>query len=44
MLAYYNKILPTIAVHVTTRGRCCSQSSFSSYYIRSKLILPTRSS
>jgi len=27
MLAYYNKILPKIAVHATTRGRCCSESS-----------------
>jgi len=43
MLANYNKILPKIAVHATTRGRC-SESSFSSFYIRSKLILPTRSS
>jgi len=32
MLANYNKILPKIAVHATTRGRC-SESSFSSFYI-----------
>jgi len=44
MLANYNKILPKIAVYATTRGRCCSESSFSSFYIRSKVILPTRSS
>jgi len=35
MLANYNKIPPEIAVHVTTRGRCCSESSFSSFYLRS---------
>jgi len=44
MLANYNKIIRKTAVHVTTRGRCCSESSFSSFCIRSKLILPTRSS
>jgi len=44
MLANYNKITPEIADHATTRVRCCSESSFSSFYIRSKLILPTRSS
>jgi len=31
MLANYNKILPKIAVQVTTHGRCCSESSFSSF-------------
>jgi len=40
----YNKILPKISVHTTTHGRCCSESSFSSFYTCSKLILPTRSS
>jgi len=40
MLANY-KNSPKIAVHATTFGRCCSASSFSSFYIRSKLILPT---
>jgi len=30
MLANYNKILPKIAVYAATRGRCCSESSFSS--------------
>jgi len=30
MLANYNKIPPEIAVHATTRGRCCWESSFSS--------------
>jgi len=44
MLSNYSNILPKIAVHATTRGRCCSESSFSSFYIRSRLILPTRSS
>jgi len=44
MLANYNKILPKLAVHATTRGKCRSESSFSSFYIRSKLILATRSS
>jgi len=44
MLANYNEILPEIAVHATTRVRFCSESSFSSFYIHSKLILPTRSS
>jgi len=44
MLANYNKILPKIAVHATTRRRCCSESSFSSFYRRSKVIVPTRSS
>jgi len=44
MLANYNKILPKLAVHATTCGRCCSESSFSSCYIHSKLILPTQSS
>jgi len=44
MLANYNKILTKIAVHATTRGRCCSESSFSSFYICSKLSRPTRSS
>jgi len=42
MLANYNKILPKISVHATMRGRCCSESSFSSLYTRSKLILPTQ--
>ena len=37
MLANYNEILPKIAVHATTRGRCCSESLFSSFYICSKL-------
>jgi len=41
MLANYNKIPPEIAVHATTRVKCCSESSFSSFDIRSKLILPT---
>jgi len=36
MLAKYNKILPKIVVHATTLGRCCSESSFSSFYIRYK--------
>jgi len=31
MLANYNKILPKIAVRATTRGKCCSESSFSSF-------------
>jgi len=44
MLANYSKILLKIAVRATTRGRCCSESSFFSFYARSKLILPTRSS
>jgi len=44
MLANYNKILQRISVHATTRGRCCSESSFSGFYIRSKLIIPKRSS
>jgi len=44
MLANYNKISPDIAIHATAHVRCCSESSFSSFYIRSKLILPTRSS
>jgi len=44
MLAKYNKIPPEIAVHATTRVRCCSESSFSRFYICSKLMLPTRSS
>jgi len=44
MLANYNKILPKIAVHATMRGRCCSESLFSSFYIRFKLILLTQSS
>jgi len=45
MLVNYNKILPKIAVHATTRGRCCSESCCSeSFYIRSKRIHPTRSS
>jgi len=44
MLANYNKISPEIAVHATTQVRRCSESSFSSFYVRSKLILPTRSS
>jgi len=43
-LANYIKILPEIAVYATTRGRCWSECSFSSFYTRSKLILPTRSS
>jgi len=43
MLANYNKIAQKIAVHATTCERC-SASSFWSFYIRSKLILPTRSS
>ena len=33
MLANYNKILPKIAVHATTRGRYCSECSFSSFRI-----------
>jgi len=44
MLDNYNQILPKIAVHATTRGRCCSEYSFSSFHIRSKLSLPARSS
>jgi len=44
MLANYKKIPAEIAVHATTRVKYCSQFSFSSSYIRSKLILPTRSS
>jgi len=44
MLTNHNKILPKIAVHATTRGRCGSESSFSSFYIRYKLILLIRSS
>jgi len=44
MLANYNKILPKIAVHATTHGRCYSEPSFSSFYIRSKLIRLTGSS
>jgi len=44
MSANYNKVLPKIAVHATARGRCFSESSFLSFYIRSKLILLTRSS
>jgi len=43
MLVNYNKIAQKIAVHATTCGRC-SAASFSSCYIRSKFILPTRSS
>jgi len=43
MLANYNKILPKIAVHATARGRCCWESPFSSFYMRYKLILLTRS-
>jgi len=39
----YNKIAQKIAVHATTCGRF-SAASFSSLYIRSKLIFPTRSS
>jgi len=39
MLANYNKILPKIAVHCTTGGRCCSESSVSSFYIRSKSVV-----
>jgi len=42
MLANYTKILPKIAVHAIMRGRWCSESSFSKFYVRSKLILPTR--
>jgi len=44
MLFNHNKIPPGIAVHATTRVRCCPESSFWSFYIRSKLILSTRSS
>jgi len=44
MLANCNKIPKKIAVHATTCGTCCSESSISSFYIRSKLILPTHSS
>jgi len=44
MLANYNKIPLEITVHATTRVRCCSESSFSSFYVRSERILPTRSS
>jgi len=32
MLANYNKILLKIAVHATTHGRYCSESSFSVLY------------
>jgi len=35
MLANYNRVLPKTAVHATTRGRCCSESSFSSFYWQS---------
>jgi len=42
MLANYNKIPPEIAVQATMWARCCSEFSFSSFYIRSELILPTR--
>jgi len=44
MLATYNKIPREIVVHATMHAKCCSESSFSSFYIRSELILPTRSS
>jgi len=44
MLANYNKIFPKIAVYATTRGRCCSEASFSNFGARSKLVLSTRSS
>jgi len=44
MLADYNKIFSKIAVHATTRGRYCSESSVSSSCSGYKLILPTRSS
>jgi len=44
MLANYNKILPKIAVHATTLGRRCLESSFSSFCMLYKLILLTRSS
>jgi len=44
MLADCNNNPQKIAVHATTCGRCCSASSFSSFYIRYKPILPTRSS
>jgi len=43
-LANYNKFPQKTVVHATTCGRCCSATSLSSFYIRSKLILPTRSS
>jgi len=39
MLANYNKIPLEIAIHATTRVRFCSKSSFSSFYICSKIIL-----
>jgi len=42
MLANHNKILQKL-LFATARGKCCSESSFSSFYIRSKLILLTRS-
>jgi len=32
MLANYNKILPKIAGHAITRGRCCTGSSFKFLY------------
>jgi len=31
MLANYNKIPTEIAVHATTRVKCCSESAFSSF-------------
>jgi len=40
MLADYNKIPREIAVYATTRVRCCSESSFSSFHIRSKPGVP----
>jgi len=44
MLANYNKIPPEIAVHATIRVRCCSESSFSIFNIRSEFIFAKRSS
>jgi len=38
-----NEIAKEFAVHTTTCGRCWT-ASFSSFYIHSKLILPTWSS
>jgi len=39
MLAKYNEIPQKTAVHATTCGKCCSASSVSIFYIRSKRII-----
>jgi len=44
MLADSIEIPRMIAVRATLCGECCSESSFSCFHIRSKLILPMRSS